>query len=110
MLLLWIPCTIFTLSLSRWLAELGPMFFTIKELTFSQKDAKKLDILEGKIMEAEIEADLKKAKLEKEAEALKRAGTELILNKSQLVVTPGMKRPSTDRPGTGKMHRFRSGI
>ncbi|KAJ3080007.1 DEAH-box RNA helicase prp16 [Quaeritorhiza haematococci] len=89
-----------------WLAEMGPMFFTIKEQNFSQREKRKQDRIEAQNMEEEL-----KMAMEKKKEEEVRASTAPPISRSR-IVTPGGKTPRNRRerePGT-PMRRSGFGI
>ena len=51
-----------------WLAELGPMFFTIKEAGFSQREKRRMDKQEMRTMEDDMKEALKRELQAKEKE------------------------------------------
>lgn len=77
----------------QWLAELGPMFFSVKETDTSLLDHKKRQKEEKTAMEEEMEKlrreQAEVARIEKEREREKRA------KKQQQVAMPGLKKGST---------------
>lgn len=83
---------------SRWLAELGPMFFSVKDSNFSQRDKRRQD--RQQTMEMEIR--LEKALAKKRADEL-RAQSEVLVTKTRFA-TPGSRpsRPLTGRPGSSR--------
>ncbi len=89
-----IHCTL-VYTINRWLAELGPMFFTIKEQSFSTREKKVLDKLENQNMEEELQ----RAR-EERAKKETRPQTEVVASKSK-IVTPGFKRPLTGKREIG---------
>ncbi|TPX50854.1 hypothetical protein SeLEV6574_g00656 [Synchytrium endobioticum] len=70
-----------------WLAELGPMFFTIKEAGFSQRDKRRMDKQEMRSMEE----DMKEA-LKREQQAKDKEQTEVVHPRSR-IATPGYATP-----------------
>ncbi len=76
---------------------MGPMFFTIREQSFSAKDKRNLDQLETQNMEDELKAS-REEKLKRERD--QRAATEEVSYKSK-IVTPGFKRPATGKREIG---------
>lgn len=84
----------------EWLAELGPMFFSIKEGSSARLDQRKKEAKHKEAMEGEMQAvQSLKAKLHEE-EAAKRAAQRAKERAS--IVTPGRKTPTPARPGTGR--------
>jgi pre-mRNA-splicing factor ATP-dependent RNA helicase DHX38/PRP16 len=80
-----------------WLAELGPMFFTIREQDFGQREKRKLDRIETQNMEEE----LKKAKEEKAARDAANMLTSAVSVSRSRIITPGTRRPTTGRREIG---------
>lgn len=78
----------------QWLAELGPMFFSVKDSHTSRLEHKKKLKEEKTAMELEMEAARKKASDKEDEE--KRKEIALRDREKQVVVTPGSKR----EPGT----------
>lgn len=77
---------------------MGPMFFTIREQSFSTKEKRKLDLLESQNMEDELRmAREVKAQIDRDA----RAATEDITVYKSKIVTPGFKRPATGKRTIG---------
>lgn len=75
----------------QWLAELGPMFFSIKDSNTSRLEQRRKQNEEKTVMEQEME-ELRKKQLDllaKKIEKEKAARSKL----SQSIVTPGMKQP-----------------
>ena len=82
-----------------WLAELGPMFYTVKETGKSRREGRKVAVEHLKTMEREMkkaEEELNRRKVESELEAEKER------NRS-VIATPGHANAS-DRKKTP--HRF----
>jgi pre-mRNA-splicing factor ATP-dependent RNA helicase DHX38/PRP16 len=81
-----------------WLAELGPMFFTVKERNFSQREKRKLDAaaLEG------MEEELRQATAARRAEEAERELHVRATPRSR-IATPGLVLPK--RPATGGTSR-----
>ncbi|GJN32399.1 hypothetical protein PR202_gb20907 [Eleusine coracana subsp. coracana] len=77
----------------QWLAELGPMFFSVKETDTSLLDHKKRQKEDKTAMEEEMEKlrqeQAEAARIEKEREREKRA------KQQQQVAMPGLKKGST---------------
>jgi pre-mRNA-splicing factor ATP-dependent RNA helicase DHX38/PRP16 len=78
----------------RWLAELGPMFFSIKESVTSRLDKRKRETLDKEIMEKEAEL----AKIQQQ-EAINNEEdlAQLHSSKKQKIVAPGVRDPGTPR-------------
>ncbi|KAJ3212239.1 DEAH-box RNA helicase prp16, partial [Clydaea vesicula] len=77
---------------ARWLAELGPMFYAVKEQNFSQKDRRKQDKEELESMEEELRISTEKIKHQKESEAM----TPVLIPRST-IITPGRRDIKTPR-------------
>jgi pre-mRNA-splicing factor ATP-dependent RNA helicase DHX38/PRP16 len=78
----------------RWLAELGPMFFSIKENVTSRLDKRKRETLDKELMEKEAEL----AKLQEQNNAENEQDiAQLHSIKKQKIVTPGVRDPGTPR-------------
>ncbi len=77
----------------EWLAELGPMFFTIKESHSSRLEARAKQKANKALMETEMGvAAVAKAKAEAEKEAKSSA---LRTAQRSAIATPGIKTPKT---------------
>lgn len=81
----------------EWLAQLGPMFFSIKQSTNSRLDKKKMLRGHEERMEAEMNLAQEQIRRRKEQTDLKATPMGL---KGSVVATPGMKTPATPRPKT----------
>ena len=76
-----------------WLAELGPMFYSVKETGKSRSEGRKVALEHLKTMEREMkeaEEELKRRKEEAERSAEKERGR-------QDIATPGRSNPSKQR-------------
>ncbi|KAJ3130570.1 Pre-mRNA-splicing factor ATP-dependent RNA helicase PRP16 [Irineochytrium annulatum] len=79
-----------------WLAELGPMFFSIKEQNFGQKDKRRQDRQEKQVMEAEHRRMTEKRRMDTEADAsMERRPT----SRSRIAMTGRVRK----EPGTPSM-------
>ena len=77
----------------EWLAELGPMFFTIKESHSSRLEARAKQRADKLAMEGEMgTAAVARAKAEAEKEA---KSTALRTAQRSAIATPGLKTPRT---------------
>ncbi|KAL2919662.1 hypothetical protein HK105_200576 [Polyrhizophydium stewartii] len=74
-----------------WLAELGPMFFSLKEAGFTQRDKRRQDRLDAMEMDERLRESQERQRQVRERE---RARTEQIQPRSQ-IVTPGARREPT---------------
>ena len=93
-----------------WLAELGPMFFSVKESGKSRSEGKKIAVEHLKNMEREMKAaemEIKRRKEEEEAKAEKE-------RRKSVIATPGRKpeqfEASDKKPVTPKRTPYRFGI
>lgn len=82
---------------AEWLAELGPMFFSIKQSSQSRLDKKKMVRGQEERMEAEMTLAQEQIRQRKEEADLKATPIGI---KGLAVATPGMKTPATPRPKT----------
>jgi len=82
----------------NWLAELGPMFFSVKEANRSRVDKKKQNIEHLRDMETEMKEAQEVMRLEKEAQI---AVDKAKVRKSD-IVTPGRVEPNTPRRIPGR--------
>jgi hypothetical protein len=87
------PLFNFFYSANSWLAELGPMFFTLKEQNFSHKDKRRQD---REVM-SQMEEELRHAS-EKRQEELRVASAPPPSRTP--IVTPGTFKKSTTRAST----------
>ena len=81
----------------QWLAEQGPMFFSIKESGHSRLDKKKMVKGHEERMEAEMSLAQEQLRQRKEEADIKSTPTGV---KGLTVSTPGLKRTETPRPKT----------
>ncbi|KAI8799529.1 hypothetical protein BJ742DRAFT_131803 [Cladochytrium replicatum] len=80
-----------------WLAELGPMFFSLKDTTYGHRDKRIQDRQEAKQMAQELEIAIERSKAEEErAKELER------LTPRTRIATPGRATP---KPGTPMIRR-----
>lgn len=81
-----------------WLAELGGVFYSIKEKGFGSLTKRQTELSLNKAMELEISiARERSAKELAEAEEKEREGRRLVDSRSTRLATPGMRRPGTQR-------------
>jgi pre-mRNA-splicing factor ATP-dependent RNA helicase DHX38/PRP16 len=91
----------------HWLAELGPMFFSVKETAKSRGENKKLAIEMTKTMEREM----KEAEVEMRRRRMAEVEEKEKERKKEAVATPGMFEKKTPRtPGTPRRTPFRVGL
>jgi len=82
-----------------WLAEMGPMFFSVKESYKSRVEKKKKEMAEHKKMETEMEAVLKEKSLKEEQEK-----GQWLANRKTPIATPGRRaEPGTPRRTPGRL-------
>ncbi|KAJ3272979.1 DEAH-box RNA helicase prp16 [Terramyces sp. JEL0728] len=88
-----------------WLAELGPMFFKVKDSSFTQRDRR----LQDKQQSMEMEERLQIAEKRRKEESI-RAATQQIIPRSR-IATPGIRsmRPNTARTAGGLTPRAKTG-
>ncbi|KAJ6222038.1 hypothetical protein RDWZM_000583 [Blomia tropicalis] len=87
----------------NWLAELGPMFYSIKESSKSRYERKQEQRDHEKEMEKEMavaEEMLRRRKEDVESQGI------LTSTRSNLIVTPGLRRPNTPAPTPKSSSRF----
>lgn len=77
----------------HWLAELGPMFFSVKETGRSRQDKKREAIEQQRDMDAEMKIAEEEMKAERERVLLE----EKQKAKKYDIVTPGRLEPNTPR-------------
>lgn len=77
----------------HWLAELGPMFFSVKETGRSRQDKKREAIEQQRDMDAEMKIAEEEMKAEREQQLL----LEKQKAKKYDIVTPGRLEPNTPR-------------
>jgi pre-mRNA-splicing factor ATP-dependent RNA helicase DHX38/PRP16 len=77
----------------HWLAELGPMFFSVKETGRTRVDKKRENLEHLRDMEAEM----KEAQLQMQKEKEEQLMHEQIKSKKYEIVTPGKVEPNTPR-------------
>lgn len=86
----------------QWLAELGPMFFSVKESGLSRLERKQA--MRSHELNMEREMALAQEQLREQKEIASRVPTS---SRRTEIVTPGLKRintPATPRPKTGSSH------
>ncbi|KAK9727570.1 Pre-mRNA-splicing factor ATP-dependent RNA helicase PRP16 [Basidiobolus ranarum] len=81
-----------------WLAELGPMFFSVKESNWSHKEKRKQDREELKTMEDELKKATEDALKQKEQEEEQRVAQ----TPRSRMATPGFRTPGTPRSRRGR--------
>ncbi|KAI8825388.1 pre-mRNA-splicing factor ATP-dependent RNA helicase PRP16-like protein [Chytriomyces cf. hyalinus JEL632] len=86
---------------AHWLAELGPMFFSIKESGFSHKDKRRQDRKELEDMEQELR---RATEIQKREESLNELAA--MPTPRSRILTPGLGRTRRREPGTP----FRMGL
>ncbi|CAG8606785.1 831_t:CDS:2, partial [Scutellospora calospora] len=74
-----------------WLAEMGPMFYSIKEKNFTQKEKRAANRAEMARMTMEMQMKTAREKEEEEAKELQRKAT--TIPKSSKIVIPGRREP-----------------
>ncbi|KAI8923524.1 P-loop containing nucleoside triphosphate hydrolase protein [Entophlyctis helioformis] len=80
-----------------WLAELGPMFFSLKDSTYSQRDKRKQDRQDAMEMEGRLQASLERRRAEALEEEQQRA-QQMSAALQTRIATPGGRTPR--EPGT----------
>ncbi|KAJ3290355.1 DEAH-box RNA helicase prp16 [Borealophlyctis nickersoniae] len=87
---------------AQWLAELGPMFFSIKEQNFNHKEKRRQDRQDYQTMEEQL-----RLATERRREEDARAETDIPISRSR-IATPG--RPTKREPGTPAHRRRFTGL
>ncbi|KAI8922743.1 P-loop containing nucleoside triphosphate hydrolase protein [Entophlyctis helioformis] len=75
-----------------WLAELGPMFFSLKDSTYSQRDKRKQDRQDAMEMEGRLQASLERRRAEALEEEQQRA-QQMSAALQTRIATPGGRTP-----------------
>jgi len=82
-----------------WLAEMGPMFFSVKESYKSRMEKRKKEQDEQKKMESEMESALKEKNLKEEQEK-----SQWFSNRKSVIATPGRRvEPGTPKRTPGRL-------
>tara|TARA_R110002050_G_scaffold232286_5_gene368033 strand:- start:158 stop:436 length:279 start_codon:yes stop_codon:yes gene_type:complete len=82
----------------EWLAEMGPMFFSIKDSHLSRLERRKKEKAEKASMEKEMADAMKEMEAEKEKELEQTYGMKK--RKQSVIATPGMRTPLSRKPST----------
>ncbi|TPX35547.1 hypothetical protein SmJEL517_g02068 [Synchytrium microbalum] len=78
-----------------WLAELGPMFFSVKEAGFSQREKRRQDKQEMRTMEDDMKEALKREELEKKKLSIEEIQPRHVISR---IATPGGATPAGMTP------------
>ncbi|CAG8726815.1 3231_t:CDS:2, partial [Acaulospora morrowiae] len=76
-----------------WLAEMGPMFYSVKEKNFTQKEKRAAN--KAEMAKMTMEMQLKTAREKEEAEAKELQRQSASAPKSSRIVIPGKREPGT---------------
>ena len=88
----------------HWLAEMGPMFFSVKESGFNRLEKRKFEKTSAKLMEEELEKDTEKRRALEQEETVATPSRHKIATPGFRAPTPrtgGRREPSTPKSFLG---------